>query len=131
MANHIIRQYVYSGENIHTLQNDTNILADENNAVRVKALSIQAPPGTKFCINRSTEKIIVGVTGLFEIPFSNIYIISSLTIAEESINAIQKNPSSILIVDTIQEGDGLQSSDANILNTTSEYVGRQFTEVRR
>ena len=62
-------------------------------------LGIQAPPGTKFFINGSTNPAIVGFTGLFEIDLTDGGDISSITFDTESISYIESNDSAILIID--------------------------------
>lgn len=107
----IIKQYFYTSGNIDTLINK-NIFGEDMSSIRVRALGIQSLPGTKFYLNESDYPLIIGATGLFEIPFSSNIIIASLRIENKSIEAIKNNPSAVVIIDTIQES----SSDDGLLN---------------
>lgn len=64
-------------------------------------LGIQAPPGTIFYINGSSNQIIVGSSGIFELDLLNKTAISSLRFDSKSIAFIQENNSSFIIVDIL------------------------------
>lgn len=68
-------------------------------------LGIQAPPGTIFYINGTENKLIVGSSGIFELNFINQTSISSLRFDAKSIEFIEENNSSFIIVDLLYAGE--------------------------
>ena len=64
-------------------------------------LGIQALPGTRFYLNDSIEPIIIGDTGIFEIELNGVIEISKIQFDCVSLDAIARDPSAILIIDTI------------------------------
>ena len=69
-------------------------------------LGIQALPGTKFYLNNATNPIIIGHTGIYELDLEGLAEITALSFDCLSLNAIDANANSFLIVDIIYEGDG-------------------------
>lgn len=69
-------------------------------------LGIQALPGTKFYLNNSNNPIIIGYTGIYELDLEGMAEITALSFDAKSIDAINGNANSYLIVDMIYEGDG-------------------------
>ena len=68
----------------------------------IKQLGIQALPGTRFYINNSTEPIIIGASGIYEIDLKNTTaIISSLHFAQESMERINNAENGHLIIDIV------------------------------
>lgn len=72
----------------------------------ITQLGIQALPGTKFYLNNATNPIIIGHTGIYELDLDGLSEITSLSFDSVSLNAIDANANSFLIVDIIYEGDG-------------------------
>ena len=68
-------------------------------------LGIQALPGTKFYLNSSSDPIIIGSTGIYEIDLVGETEISALSFDTSSITAISQNDNACLIVDMIYEGE--------------------------
>lgn len=70
---------------------------------RIVQLGIQTVPGVKFYINKGAQAIVVGNTGIYDIELDGVTQITSLSFDAESINMIDKNDNSYLIVDYIYE----------------------------
>ena len=74
----------------------------------IKQLGIQTLPGTRFYINNSTEPIIVGASGIYEIDLKHTTaIISSLHFSQESMERINNAENGHLIIDLVYTGEGL------------------------
>lgn len=71
--------------------------------VPIVQLGIQSLPGTKFYLNDSTEPIIIGYTGIYELNVENITEINTLKFDYKSLTAISKSENASLIVDIIYE----------------------------
>lgn len=72
----------------------------------VTQLGIQALPGTKFYLNNSNNPIIIGHTGIYELDLEGLAEVIALSFDAKSIEAIDGNDNSYLIVDIIYEQDG-------------------------
>ena len=72
----------------------------------ITQLGIQTVPGTKFYLNNSNNPIVVGYTGIYELSLEGKAEISSLSFDAKSLEAINGNANSYLIVDIIYEGEG-------------------------
>lgn len=72
----------------------------------ITQLGIQALPGTKFYLNNSTNPIIIGYTGIYELDLEGIAEIQSLQFEKKSVEAINNINNASLIVDIIYEKDG-------------------------
>lgn len=71
-------------------------------------LGIQTLPGVKFYLNGSTNPVIVGSTGIYELDVQNLTDINSLQFDAGSVALIKNNDSAYLIVDIIYDkGSGL------------------------
>lgn len=68
-------------------------------------LGIQTLPGVKFYLNNSTSPIVVGYTGIYDIELNGLTEITHLCFDAESMNLINQNSSSYLIVDFIYEAE--------------------------
>lgn len=66
-------------------------------------LGIQTLPGVKFYLNNSTSPIIIGYTGIYDIELNGLTEINHLCFDAESMNLINANRDSYLIVDFIYE----------------------------
>lgn len=69
-------------------------------------LGIQALPGTKFYLNESSDPIIIGATGIYELDLHEKSVISALHFDPESIQTIKKSLTTgngFLIVDIVYE----------------------------
>lgn len=62
-------------------------------------LGVQALPGTKFYVNSSTNPVIVGVTGVYEVSLNENTQISSLSFDARSLDAISNCTTGGLIID--------------------------------
>ena len=70
----------------------------------MKQIGIQTMPGVKFYLNNSTEPIIVGSTGIYELNVENLTEITALSFDTASLNMINQTPSmSYIIVDILYE----------------------------
>lgn len=76
------------------------------NYMPIVQLGIQSLPGTKFYLNNSNNPIIVGYTGIYELSLEGKAEISSLAFDAKSLEAINGNANSYLIIDIIYEGEG-------------------------
>ena len=66
-------------------------------------LGIQSLPGTKFYLNEAVEPVIIGRTGIYELDLQGETEISALRFDVYSMDAIDKNINSYLIVDIIYD----------------------------
>lgn len=70
----------------------------------MKQIGIQSMPGVKFYLNNSTEPIVIGSTGIYELNVENMTEITALSFDTTSINMINQTPStSYIIVDILYE----------------------------
>ena len=77
-----------------------------NNKYPILQLGIQTLPGVKFYLNNGITPIVVGYTGIYDLDLEGITEITQLNFDKESIQMINANPDSYLIVDLIHEGEG-------------------------
>ena len=73
------------------------------NDMPITQLGIQALPGVKFYLNNSTDPIIIGQTGIYELNLEGIGEITSLKFHPESIKVISENSNAYLIIDILYE----------------------------
>lgn len=69
-------------------------------------LGIQAMPGTKFSLNHSSDKVIIGTTGIYELDLTGQAEITSLMFDYESIAKINSSANSgnmYLLVDVVYD----------------------------
>lgn len=104
-------RYYSDNENERANNNPTNISKDYLVSGEVFApympisqIGIQATPGTAFYLNRSTEPIIIGNTGIFELDLNDQIEIIALRFDAKSIQFINENINAYLIIDVICEG---------------------------
>ena len=111
-----VKQFRYYSEPNHELNmnNPSNMALDNLVSgeifgfyMPIYKIGIQALPGTKFYLNGTTNPIIIGHTGIFEMELNERTEIISLTFDTKSIVAIQNNPSAYLIVDIIYEEENI------------------------
>lgn len=69
-------------------------------------LGIQTVPGTKFYLNGSTNPVIIGNTGIYELDLQGMTEINALAFDASSIQAILSNPNAYLIVDLLYDKGG-------------------------
>lgn len=74
--------------------------------VPIRALGIQSLPGTQFYLNASTEPIIVGTTGVYDLDLGGNTEITSLSFSGNSLLAIINSPTAGLIIDIDYEDNG-------------------------
>ena len=70
---------------------------------RIIQLGIQSLPGTKFSLNNSIGSIIIGHTGIYELNVDGLTEITALQFSKDSMEAINGNANSFLIVDIVYE----------------------------
>lgn len=105
-----IKQYRYYGEG-HTNNQPPNKIALRNlvsgsifaQYMPITQLGIQALPGLKFYLNNSTDPIVIGQTGIYELNLEGLAEINALSFDAQSIEAIIQNGNAYLIVDTIYD----------------------------
>ncbi len=110
MANKI-RQYRFYEVNSSRNQPSTILPSDLVSGEFVKLggshipiiqLGIQALPGTRFYLNgATTDAIIIGSTGIYELDLKNATEINEIKFDAASIDIIQNNKNAGLIIDTI------------------------------
>lgn len=111
MANKVV-QYRYYGEgNENNYPKDASATSFVNGSaflhMPILQLGIQTLPGVKIHINSQTSTpVIIGATGIYELDLSNNVEINSLYIDAFSMENIQSNPNSYLIIDTVYESEG-------------------------
>lgn len=69
----------------------------------ITQLGIQSLPGTKFYLNNSTSPIIIGYTGIYELDLEGLAEITALSFDAKSLEAVNGNINSYLIIDMIYE----------------------------
>lgn len=109
-----VKQFRFYSEN-DTLRNQpTNITPQKLSSgsvfadyLPIKQLGIQALPGTKFKVNNSSEPIVIGSTGIYELELPDDVEITALSFEASSIAMLSNLENSSLIVDIIYEdGEG-------------------------
>ena len=73
------------------------------NYLPIKQLGIQTMPGVKFYLNNSSDPIIVGSTGIYELNVENLTTITALNFDLTAINMIKNNELSYIIVDILYD----------------------------
>lgn len=113
-----LKQYRYFGDNntdnypsgLEGITQDKlisgSIFFDGNNLHSISELGIQAYPGTKFFLNDSTDYILIGSSGRYELSLSENYEITTLRFDEDSIRNAPWDSSAYLIVDVVYNGTG-------------------------
>lgn len=66
-------------------------------------LGIQAMPGTKFYLNKSTNPVMIGYTGIYELDLNGQIEISALNFDKASMDQINELNNALLIVDVVYE----------------------------
>lgn len=72
----------------------------------ITQLGIQSLPGTKFYLNNSNNPVIIGYTGIYELNLEGMAEITALSFDAKSLEAVNGNANSYLIIDIIYEGEG-------------------------
>lgn len=72
----------------------------------IKQLGIQTMPGVKFYLNGSTEPVIIGTTGIYELNVENLADITSLSFDYTSLSMIEDSETAYLIIDLLYEKEG-------------------------
>ena len=103
-----IRQIRYYGEGLNSKNypSDVNMsklitgtaFKNNNQNVLITQLGIQTLPGTKFYLNDSTNAIIVGNTGIYELDLEGISTINLIKFDRSSMNLINQNQEAYLIM---------------------------------
>lgn len=69
----------------------------------ITQLGIQTLPGVKFYLNKATTPIIIGNTGIYDLELDGVTYINHLCFDATSLNMINDNDDSYLIIDFIYE----------------------------
>lgn len=69
----------------------------------ISQLSIQALPGTKFYLNNSHDQIVIGYTGIYQLTMNDLAEITSLKFDVKSIEDLNKNEETVLLIDILYE----------------------------
>lgn len=112
MAKHL-KQFRYYGAN-SDLNYPSNIVTTNSltsgsaffgsrNLISIAALGIQTWPGVKFYLNDSTDSIIIGSTGIYELNLKDNYEVTSLRFDKSSLGLIDSNVNhgAYLIIDIV------------------------------
>ena len=75
-------------------------------------LGVQALPGTKMYLNGSTESIIIGSTGIYELDLDGIAETVQLQFDYESMMTINNNDTAGLIVDIIWDDGAAEEEES-------------------
>ena len=100
------KQYIYYQDGSpnnkgFTDSNASSALINGISLSSVQHLGVQAPPGTKFFINQSNNFVMVGFLGYVELDYSGTgTTITNIKFDRNSIDLIQRNYKSVLIIDT-------------------------------
>lgn len=87
-------------------------------------LGVQSLPGTKFYLNESSEAVIVGQTGVYELDLGLNSKITKIQFDAVSMKSIKDNQNAFLIVDFIYDDRGL-TTDSNTNNSTIPTQGEE------
>ena len=111
MANKV-KQFRYYGENEKEKNSPSDVkrfnFTDGSvfaNTLPILQLGIQTLPGTRFFLNGSSDPIIIGSTGIYELDLSGEVEISKLEFELESLKRINEMQNGYLIVDIIYEDE--------------------------
>lgn len=77
-----------------------------SNHYPIVQLGIQTLPGVKFYLNKATTPIVIGYTGIYDLELDGVTQITHLCFAEDSLQMLESNADSYLIIDIIHEGEG-------------------------
>lgn len=83
-----------------------DIFFNGNDLHSITELGIQAYPGTKFFLNDSTDYVLIGSSGRYELHLTDGYEITSLRFDEESVKNMPWESSAYIIVDAVYSGVG-------------------------
>ena len=72
-----------------------------SNFYPITQMTIQTLPGTKFYLNKNTNPIIVGPTGIYKINLEGLSEINSLTFNKSSLETIKADENGYLIIDIV------------------------------
>lgn len=90
-----------TGEAVTINDNDNLAIYPSPFKTPIIQIGIQALPGTKVYFNGATFPIEVGVTGIYELDVEDFTYITEVKFDADSLNNIDSNPNTYLIVDTI------------------------------
>ena len=76
-------------------------------------LGVQSLPGTKFYLNESSEAVIVGQTGIYELDLGLNTKITKIQFDALSMRSIRDNNNAYLIVDFVYDDKGLEADTSN------------------
>lgn len=107
-----VKQFRYYGDNS---DQNSPLIASNNEYVSgavfsayypILQLGIQAMPGTKFYLNKSTNPVMIGYTGIYELDLNGQIEISALNFDKNSMDQINELNNALLIVDVVYEDAG-------------------------
>ena len=108
-----VKQFRYYSDNISDIENNSptniNMSSLESGEIfsgymPISKIGIQSIPGTEFYLNDSTQPIIIGHTGIFELDLSDQIEIIALKFDPRSLQFINNNINAYLIIDMVCEG---------------------------
>ncbi len=70
----------------------------------VSQLGIQGPPGMRFYLNRGSDPITIGKTGIYELDLENIGRIFAIRFNEQDLEELVQATDSRLLVDIVYNG---------------------------
>ncbi len=109
MAKRKVMQFRYYGEkNINNQPNNiskSKLVSGSifNEYLPIVQLGIQTLPGTKFYLNNGIAPIVIGSTGIYELNLEGLTNITDLSFHAKSLQLIDENISSYLIIDIVYE----------------------------
>lgn len=100
-------QYRYYGESDRNFPSNLNSIIMANgellrNKGMITHLGLQASPETTFFLNKGTNPIQVGKTGIFEIDVTNYGLITSISFSQDTLDHVHEGDG--IIIDIIYEG---------------------------
>ena len=99
------KQYRYFGSSSSKNNITREQLLNGTGLTNIIELGLRALPGTKFYINNSTDPVVVGYTGLFEIDFSSGGSVTSIRFDRQTVDFIDDNLNGgYIIIDLLQRG---------------------------
>lgn len=90
----------------NTIASDMVSGAVFENYQSIVQLGIQAPPGTKFYLGGNDNALIVGSSGVFQLNLKDKTTFTGIKFDKTSIDFVQENNSSYIIIDILYGGEG-------------------------
>ena len=129
----IIKQYrYYDNKNLKALNNPANVTMEELasgvlfSGIECEEIKIRTLPGVSLTING--QSVLIGINGIYEIPYREKTVIQDLTISKESLDLINNNSEAFFIITFIEKesaaaGSIQPDSDETQLDEESQSTG--------